>query len=860
MGSVQNGSVKKKNGKISDLSRFLCRTENGRRRNFMRKKSRMKRWVVAVLLLSLTAGCLTGCKKKNQGSEEIQKTSKEYVYQMQAVDFTGVDGNPANLLALGDKLYAYEYQWQSQEGMQPRSEMTETAEEAVAEETEQAAEEETQEAGDELQPEEDAQQEETAAEDTAASSEVWTEEAGEQAVEYQNLCLYEIKEDGTVGETHMIEGTPNETLYGFVSDADGNLYCIRNVYGYDEATDSSRDEYYIERITIDGELLNSIALNELPEVQKLREEQGWFYTNTLVVDDTSVYAFTSSGTILSFDKECNFQSVAIANDGSGLLDGNVYMTKDHTCVVVSYGESDMKLTKLDLKTGTIGESFVLPGNSYDYSFYPGYGYDFYIADSYAVYGYNIGDTELTKLMSYVDSDLDVWQINNIVPVSETEFYGGYSGVGGDNNGIAKFTKVPPEEVKDKQVLTLALVGMDWEIKSRIIAFNKANADYRISILDYYSDSGDYDAGISKLNTDIVSGKVPDIIVLNENMPVDSYINKGLFADLMPFIEKDEEIDEADLMPNVIEAFSKDGRLYQLVPGYTIRTLAAKTSEVGAERGWTLKEAMELWDSKPARTDFISGMTRAEMLQTCMMFAGDQFVDYGTGECDFANEDFELLLEFLSRFPVELPDDYYSDDFWNQYDSMWRRGVVLTQALYLNDFRSLTYTEQGTFGEPVTLIGIPSANEDGSAIVADTQFAISAKSKHQDAAWEFLRYYLLDEYQTKTSGFPISMKKLNERAKEATQKPYYTDENGNKVEYDDTTYVDGVEIKVQPMSQEEASAYVELLKSFTNVGRYDMTLINIITEEAEPYYNGQKSASEVAKIVQNRAKVYLHEIQ
>ena len=54
--------------------------------------------------------------------------------------------------------------------------------------------------------------------------------------------------------------------------------------------------------------------------------------------------------------------------------------------------------------------------------------------------------------------------------------------------------------------------------------------------------------------------------------------------------------------------------------------------------------------------------------------------------------------------------------------------------------------------------------------------------------------------------------------------------------------------------------MEILKTFKNVGRYDDTLINIISEGAEPYFNGQKNAGEVAQIIQNRAQIYLHEIQ
>ena len=63
-----------------------------------------------------------------------------------------------------------------------------------------------------------------------------------------------------------------------------------------------------------------------------------------------------------------------------------------------------------------------------------------------------------------------------------------------------------------------------------------------------------------------------------------------------------------------------------------------------------------------------------------------------------------------------------------------------------------------------------------------------------------------------------------------------------------------------MTREEVDHFMEILKTFKNVGRYDDTLINIISEEAEPYFNGQKNVGEVAQIIQNRAQIYLHEIQ
>ena len=837
----------------------------------------MKKMMAALLVVTLTIGCLAGCGKKGKDDLQQQAVSKDYVYKQEVISYNGSGTAPSGLIRIGDKVYGYSYEWREADGtVMPGTDIEgmETVEkEADAENTAEDADMAAQEA--DVQDKKivvdaveettaETSTEEAATEDISVGDQpVADEGSDEEYVEtesYSSLIFYEILEDGTFGEGHELQGAPDQSFNTFAADSKGNLYCLRNVYVYDDGSDNSEDLYYLEQKTLDDETVFSVNLNEVAEVKQIEEQQGWLYVNGLFAEDDALYLVCGSS-ILKFDKNGNVVGNAIRQDTENVLDGaTIVRGRDGKYAAVNYGDNGMKIYPVDLANGTIGTGTELPGNSYSFSFYPGSKYDFYVSDNYAVYGYNLGDTTVTKLMSYVDSDIDVWQINNIIPISDTEFYGSYSSASDWQDGIAKFTKVDPKDVKDRQVITLAMASTDWTVKSRVIEFNKKNDTYRISLIDYSSETGEYEEGISKMNTDIVSGKIPDIILLDDSMPADSYISKGLFADLLPMIEKDKEIDNNDLMPNVVEAFSTDGKLYRLIPSYSIRTLAAKTADVGEERGWTVEEAMKLWDSKPEGTEFIAGATRSEMLNMCMNFAGSQFVNYGTGDCDFNNDGFLNLLEFLKRFPVEISDDYYTDEYWNSYESLWRSGKVITQQLYLGDFRNLNDTEKGTFGEAITLIGFPSEDQDGSVIVPTMQFAISAKSKNQEAAWQFLRYYLMEEYQDTTSGFPLSMKALEKRAKEAMERPYYLDENGDKEYYDDIIYMDDVEVTIDPMTQEEVDRFMEILKTFKNVGRYDDTLINIITEEAEPYFNGQKSASEVAQIIQNRAQIYLHEIQ
>ena len=65
----------------------------------------------------------------------------------------------------------------------------------------------------------------------------------------------------------------------------------------------------------------------------------------------------------------------------------------------------------------------------------------------------------------------------------------------------------------KTELTLACFWLNYDLRSQIVLFNKTNADYRIVVKDYaeYSSDGDPSAGLTKLNTEIISGNAPDLI-------------------------------------------------------------------------------------------------------------------------------------------------------------------------------------------------------------------------------------------------------------------------------------------------------------------------------------------------------------
>ena len=117
---------------------------------------------------------------------------------------------------------------------------------------------------------------------------------------------------------------------------------------------------------------------------------------------------------------------------------------------------------------------------------------------------------------------------------------------------------------------------------------------------------------------------------------------------------------------------------------------------------------------------------------------------------------------------------------------------------------------------------------------------------------------MDEYQSDIYGFPVSVKHLEESAKKAREKNYYEDENGERVEYDDMYYIGDMEIVIEPMTEQETKELMDELYGFTQIFRYDDALNQIITEEAAAYFAGQKTAKDVADIIQSRAQIYVNE--
>ena len=695
--------------------------------------------------------------------------------------------------------------------------------------------------------------------------------------ESNDFYLVRLADEGSITETASF----GENFYSFLSGtADGRIFALKTVYpepdDLDYADDgiSARDMdmpifpgsgeslNYLVELSMDGRELAGVLLNDNPDLGGT----DYFYVSQMMMLPDDVIMVQANETYAVFGADLSYRGPLKIDFGYDVYNVNLICLADGRVIVQTFNENNLVFYELNTVTGALGAEipFNAPGNTYSYSFYPGVGWDILATDGNAVYGYNLGQ-EATMLMNFVDSDLNTYSIYDIVALSEQEFWGSIFDMEVRNNVYSSFVKVPPEDVEDKINITLAGSYVDWDAKGQVIAFNKASDKYRISIVEYstlYNTNDDWTAGATRLNNDIAAGRAPDILFVSSDLPMDSYVGKGMFADLLPYIEKDPELDVADLMPSVVEAYSLDGKMYTLVPRYIVETAFGKTSLVGAEQGWTITEAEALVASQPPDTTLFEPFTiRSSLLSNAIRYGGNQYINWDTGQCYFKEESFMDLLEFLKPYPEEVDYSLYDDNnFWMEYESIYRDGRTILLQGSISSLRSYNSMVKGQFGEAVTMIGFPGSGGNGSIVTTYTSFAMNDKSKNKDGIWEFMRYYLTDEYQMSDSWMlPISRRAYDKLAQEAMQRPFYIDEvTKEKVEYDDVYYINDMEVPITPMTAAEVDYLTDFILSVTTTGHYDETVLNIITEEAGPYFAGQKSVQEVADIIQSRVQIYVNE--
>ena len=576
---------------------------------------------------------------------------------------------------------------------------------------------------------------------------------------------------------------------------------------------------------------------------------------------------------------------AIAPDGSsaydvqydGYVDGIVSLADGSTALFVwSDVSGSYMIHKLDAATGTLDEGTPISGDVYNAC--PGNGeYDFFCTNGTNFYGYRIGQEEPDKLFNWINCDVNGSMVNVLGVNAEGEVTAWLSEWDDSDQSydyeLVTVKKVPYDSVPKKETLSMAVLYLDYNVQDMIVKFNRSNPSYRVEIVDYSEAvGGDWEAAREKLNTEIMSGNVPDIFCLN-GLNYTQLASRGFLEDLYPYIDSDPELDKSDFFPNIMAAMEVGGKLCTTVAGVYINSAIGAASVVGDTPGWTYAEFNEALSNMPEGcTAFDEYVTRDQILQTCLALDMDYFVDWGSGQCNFNSQQFIDLLKFAKSFPSEFDWDNYSWETAATTEDRLASGqqmLVQTSAYSIDDIFYNNYT---TFmGSPITYIGYPTSEGTGNMFsLTESGYAMSSKSEHKDAIWQLLREFFTREYHDEyVYSLSSRIDVFEDKAKEATTIQYQKDAEGNNlldengepipvVRYSMWNQYTQEAEEIYCLSQEQVDQIRELLETTTKMADYDNDIIRIVTEQAAPFFEGQKSAEDVAKLVQSKVNIYVNE--
>lgn len=131
-------------------------------------------------------------------------------------------------------------------------------------------------------------------------------------------------------------------------------------------------------------------------------------------------------------------------------------------------------------------------------------------------------------------------------------------------------------VPDKQLKVYSLRD-NITVRQAIHAFRKNHQDVYVKVINGLSgeDGMTESDAVKNLNTELLAGKGPDVIML-DGMPVDSYVEKGMLLELNDVAAQLKE--SGSFFTNILEAYSHDGKLYTLPIRYTL-PIAAGDKEI-----------------------------------------------------------------------------------------------------------------------------------------------------------------------------------------------------------------------------------------------------------------------------------------
>lgn len=445
-----------------------------------------------------------------------------------------------------------------------------------------------------------------------------------------------------------------------------------------------------------------------------------------------------------------------------------------------------------------------------------------------------------------------------------------------NGKMVRFTYDPDVPSVPENMLTLYSLKENDTVRQAITYYQTEHPDafvsYRIGMGE--GDSVTREDAIKKLNTEIMAGEGPDLIVLDD-MPLASYVEKGMLLDLTEYLAVYSG--KEPLFDNVIEALKRGGKAYVAPATISVPRIASamdgmenvtNLSDLAAvvEKGRETYPAEDILGisggygilkrfspaSEPAwvaADGTIDKDSIGEYLEQCKRIYAAQMDGLDEKVKDYYDQRNIRLKEYYGIRMDEMDWEIYLDVM--SYVGGEQHTMAGWDGSYYSGLELLSLDR--TKGYENTKV-IPMQGQCSGVFMPKTMLGVNAASGQTDRALEFMDTFLSARVQRAYDGYP-----LNQAAYDAQFVPEHVDENGV---YSSMATSDGdgrmIEYVVYWPEDEEIAAVKQELAAVHTAYIPDRMLEEAVFTQGAAYLEDEQPLEDALREIEKAVQVYMAE--
>ncbi len=388
---------------------------------------------------------------------------------------------------------------------------------------------------------------------------------------------------------------------------------------------------------------------------------------------------------------------------------------------------------------------------------------------------------------------------------------------------------------------------DESLQWAIYNFNTKNDKYRIVVEDYSKDFSyltpqEAQTAKLKLLKYFNEGNSPDIFY-GEKFDYEYFGRSGMVMDLIPFFDKDSQLDLSDLLPGVKKSLTPDG-----------------------EHCYSLFSSFQLSGYYGLKSDFPNNQVSLSYIRNLSKDTGRPVTSSQSAPCIAVEslsynfykywgayeENKSISGDEVERFVSTVID--LGIDPSVSWGSICSLQEVYNGQYYLanygpNDIFELSREERNAH-DRITYVGFPSLEGSVHLIHPKGLVGISSSTKFPEQCWDFIRELIMPETQKKavmTHSVPVNSDVFELMCRCASNPDSVSDEDMKRFVKGHTA-----------VTQEVIEDYTEIVNSVDTICAIDWGAYNIISEEISSYYTQKRTVKQIAETLDARLTLYVQE--